>query len=167
MRYRMYYYLKEKMMKHYKYIVIIIAFIYSINYSTAFQQNNQLKNKINQLKKIKLIDILRLDENNVDKFFARYGEQERKVEEQRFQLKNSINQLEQAIQNNVGEKETQQLIQNIHNKDIALVNATIEKQKALKSLLDDQQYAKLIVFEYQFMTKLQKALIDKKKKKNE
>lgn len=167
MRYRMYYYLKEKMMKHYKYIVIIIAFIYSINYSTAFQQNNQLKNKINQLKKIKLIDILRLDENNVDRFFARYGEQERKVEEQRFQLKNSINQLEQAIQNNVGEKETQQLIQNIHNKDIALVNATIEKQKALKSLLDDQQYAKLIVFEYQFMTKLQKALIDKKKKKNE
>lgn len=167
MRYRMYYYLKEKMMKHYKYIVIIIAFIYSINYSTAFQQNNQLKNKINQLKKIKLIDILRLDENNVDKFFARYGEQDRKVEEQRFQLKNSINQLEQAIHNNVGEKETQQLIQNIHNKDIALVNATIEKQKALKSLLDDQQYAKLIVFEYQFMTKLQKALIDKKKKKNE
>ena len=56
-----------------------------------------LKNKINQLKKIKLIDILRLDENNVDKFFARYGEQDRKVEEQRFQLKNSINQLEQAI----------------------------------------------------------------------
>lgn len=167
MKYRMYYYLKEKMMKHYKYIVMIIAFIYSINYSTAFQQNNQLKNKINQLKKIKLIDILRLDENNVDRFFARYGEQERKVEEQRFQLKNSINQLEQAIQNNVGEKETQQLIQNIHNKDIALVNATIEKQKALKSLLDDQQYAKLIVFEYQFMTKLQKALIDKKKKKNE
>lgn len=167
MRYKMYYYLKEKMMKHYKYLVIIIAFIYSINYSTAFQQNNQIKNKINQLKKIKLIDILRLDENNVDKFFARYGEQERKVEEQRFQLKNSINQLEQAIQNNVGEKETQQLIQNIQNKDIALVNATIEKQKALKSLLDDQQYAKLIVFEYQFMTKLQKALIDKKKKKNE
>lgn len=154
-------------MKHYKYIVIIIAFIYSINYSTAFQQNNQIQNKINQLKKIKLIDILRLDENNVDKFFARYGEQERKVEEQRFQLKNSIYQLEQAIQNNVAEKEIQQLIQNIHNKDIALVNATIEKQKALKALLDDQQYAKLIVFEYQFMTKLQKALIDKKKKKNE
>jgi hypothetical protein len=154
-------------MKHYKYIVIIISFLYSFNYSTAYQLNNQIKNKINQLKKIKLIDILRLDENNVDKFFARYSEQERKVEEQRFQLKNSINQLEQAIQNNVGEKETQQLIQNIHNKDIALVNATIEKQKALKSLLDDQQYAKLIVFEYQFMTKLQKALIDKKKKKNE
>ncbi|MEY3429344.1 MAG: hypothetical protein RI930_171, partial [Pseudomonadota bacterium] len=39
--------------------------------------------------------------------FARYGEQDRKVEEQRFQLKNSINQLEQAIHNNVGEKETQ------------------------------------------------------------
>lgn len=153
-------------MKHYKYIVILFAFLYSFNYSTAYLQNNQIKDKINQLKKIKLIDILRLDENNVDKFFARYGEQERKVEEQRLQLKNSLNQLEQAIHNNAAEKEIQQLIQNIHHKDIALVNATIEKQKALKSLLDDQQYAKLIVFEHQFMTKLQKALIDKKKKKN-
>jgi hypothetical protein len=150
-------------MKHYKYIVILFAFLYSFNYSTAYLQNNQIKDKINQLKKIKLIDILRLDENNVDKFFARYGEQERKVEEQRLQLKNSLNQLEQAIHNNAAEKEIQQLIQNIHHKDIALVNATIEKQKALKSLLDDQQYAKLIVFEHQFMTKLQKALIDKKK----
>ena len=153
-------------MKHYKYIVILFAYLCSFNCSTAFSQNNQIKDKINQLKKIKLIDILRLDENNVDKFFARYGEQERKVEEQRLQLKNSLNQLEQAIHNNAAEKEIQQLIQNIHHKDIALVNATIEKQKALKSLLDDQQYAKLIVFEHQFMTKLQKALIDKKKKKN-
>jgi hypothetical protein len=153
-------------MKHYKYIVILFAFLYSFNYSTAYLQNNQIKDKINQLKKIKLIDILRLDENNVDKFFARYGEQERKVEEQRLLLKNSINQLELAIHNNAAEKEIQQLIQNIHHKDIALVNATIEKQKALKSLLDDQQYAKLIVFEHQFMTKLQKALIDKKKKNN-
>lgn len=153
-------------MKHYKYIVIFFAFLCSFNYSTAFSQNNQIKDKINQLKKIKLIDILRLDENNVDKFFARYGEQERKVEEQRLELKNSLNQLEQAIHNNAAEKEIQQLIQNIHHKDIALVNATIEKQKALKSLLDNQQYAKLIVFEHQFMTKLQKALIDKKKKKN-
>lgn len=153
-------------MKHYKYIVILFTFLCSFNYSTAYLQNNQIKDKINQLKKIKLIDILRLDENNVDKFFARYGEQERKVEEQRLQLKNSLNQLEQAIHNNAAEKEIQQLIQNIHHKDIALVNATIEKQKALKSLLDDQQYAKLIVFEHQFMTKLQKALIDKKKKKN-
>jgi hypothetical protein len=153
-------------MKHYKYIWILFAFLSSFNYSTAYLQNNQIKDKINQLKKIKLIDILRLDENNVDKFFARYGEQERKVEEQRLLLKNSINQLELAIHNNAAEKEIQQLIQNIHHKDIALVNATIEKQKALKSLLDDQQYAKLIVFEHQFMTKLQKALIDKKKKNN-
>ena len=153
-------------MKHYKYIVILFTFLCSFNYSIAYPQNNQIKDKINQLKKIKLIDILRLDENNVDKFFARYGEQERKVEEQRLQLKNSLNQLEQAIHINAAEKEIQQLIQNIHHKDIALVNATIEKQKALKSLLDDQQYAKLIVFEHQFMTKLQKALIDKKKKKN-
>jgi len=153
-------------MKHYKYIWILFAFLCSFNYSTAYPQNNQIKDKINQLKKIKLIDILRLDENNVDKFFARYGEQERKVEEQRLQLKNTINQLEQAIHNNAAEKEIQQLIQNIHHKDIALVNAMIEKQKALKSLLDDQQYAKLIVFEHQFMTKLQKALIDKKKKNN-
>jgi hypothetical protein len=162
----MYYYLKEKMMKHYKYIWILFAFLSSFNYSTAYLQNNQIKDKINQLKKIKLIDILRLNENNVDKFFARYGEQERKVEEQRLLLKNSINQLELAIHNNAAEKEIQQLIQNIHHKDIALVNAMIEKQKALKSLLDDQQYAKLIVFEHQFMTKLQKALIDKKKKNN-
>jgi hypothetical protein len=153
-------------MKHYKYIWILFAFLSSFNYSTAYLQNNQIKDKINQLKKIKLIDILRLDENNVDKFFARYGEQERKVEEQRLLLKNSINQLELAIHNNAAEKEIQQLIQNIHHKDIALVNAMIEKQKALKSLLDDQQYAKLIVFEHQFMTKLQKALIDKKKKNN-
>jgi predicted nucleic acid-binding protein len=144
----------------------LFAFLSSFNYSTAYLQNNQIKDKINQLKKIKLIDILRLNENNVDKFFARYGEQERKVEEQRLLLKNSINQLELAIHNNAAEKEIQQLIQNIHHKDIALVNATIEKQKALKSLLDDQQYAKLIVFEHQFMTKLQKALIDKKKKNN-
>jgi hypothetical protein len=153
-------------MKHYKYIWILFAFLSSFNYSTAYLQNNQIKDKINQLKKIKLIDILRLNENNVDKFFARYGEQERKVEEQRLLLKNSINQLELAIHNNAAEKEIQQLIQNIHHKDIALVNAMIEKQKALKSLLDDQQYAKLIVFEHQFMTKLQKALIDKKKKNN-
>lgn len=153
-------------MKHYKYIIILIACLCFFSNANAFQQKNQIKDKINQLKKIKLIDILKLDENNVDKFFARYSEQEKKVEDQRLQLKNAINQLEQAIHNNAAEKEIQQVVQNIHIKDIALVNATIEKQKALKSLLDDQQYAKLIVFEYQFMTKLQKALIDKQKKKN-
>lgn len=91
-------------MKHYKYILIVFAFLCSFNYSNAYLQNNQIKDKINQLKKIKLIDILRLDENNVDKFFARYGEQERKLEEQRLQLNNSINQLEQAIHNNAAKK---------------------------------------------------------------
>jgi hypothetical protein len=44
-------------MKHYKYIWILFAFLSSFNYSTAYLQNNQIKDKINQLKKIKLIDI--------------------------------------------------------------------------------------------------------------
>ena len=124
------------------------------------------KERIQQLKKVRLIDILELDEASAEKFFARYNQYQKAVEDARANLKEAVSDLERNVQSKSG-KDYSKKSDVVIEKQVILANAMTERLKAMKSILTEEQYAKYIVFENNFAGQLQKMLMEHKQKKND
>lgn len=125
------------------------------------------KERIEQLKKIRLIDILDLDENSAEKFFARYKQYQKKVEESLSNLREAVADLENSVRSKTNKDYTRKA-DLVIDKQAELANAISEKLRAMKSILTEEQYAKFIVFESNFAAQLQKMIMERKQhKKNE
>ncbi|MBI3258190.1 MAG: hypothetical protein HYZ54_01725 [Ignavibacteriae bacterium] len=130
----------------------------------GIEDHPKAKERIQQLKKIRLIDILELDEASAEKFFARYNQYQKTVEDARANLKEAVADLEKNVQSK-SSKEYSRKADLVVEKQTALANAVSERLKAMKSILTEEQYAKFIVFENNFAGQLQKMLMERKQKK--
>ncbi len=130
----------------------------------GLEDRPKAKERIEQLKKIRLIDILELDETGAEKFFARYNQYQKKVEEARANLHDAVEDLERNVQSKSG-KEYSRKADIVIEKQTALANAIAEKLRAMKTILTEEQYGKFIVFENNFAAQLQKMLMERKQRK--
>jgi hypothetical protein len=119
------------------------------------------KSKIEQLKKLKLIEKLDLDDATAEKFFMRYNGGQKKVEESRKALDDATNELDKAKAGGNTEK-IKQLTEQMLQKHKQLQDATNDMLKSIRSVLNDKQYAEFLVFEAKFPEILRKSLQDRK-----
>jgi multidrug resistance efflux pump len=119
------------------------------------------KSKIEQLKKLKLIEKLDLDDATAEKFFMRYNGSQKKVEESRKALDDATNELDKAKAGGNTEK-IKQLTEQMLQKHKQLQEATNEMLKSIRIVLNDKQYAEFLVFEAKFPEILRKSLQDRK-----
>lgn len=135
---------------------------------TVIAQNNSRMNKemkplqrIEQLEKIKLIEILNLDEETAIRFFTRRRDNQMKVKEILDQRDAAINELENEIKN--GSQTNDAFYKDQVNKLISLESRiTSEREnfvKSLSDLLTPLQIAKLIVFESKFRREVRETLM--------
>jgi Spy/CpxP family protein refolding chaperone len=122
----------------------------------------KVKGKIEQIKKVKLIDLLQLDEKSADKFLARYSEYDRKEDAARSELQKAVAELENAVAAKSSDIKAKS--DAVIAKDNAVQEANNAKLKAIRSLLNDEQYAKFVIFEQKFYAQLQKALLKRREK---
>lgn len=131
------------------------------NGKTKQPQQEGGKAKIEQLKKLKLIEKLDLDDATAEKFFVRYNGGQKKVEEARKALDEATNELDKAKASGNNDK-IKQVTEAMLQKHKNLQDATNEMLKSIRGVLTEKQYAEFLVFEAKFPEILRKSLQERK-----
>ncbi len=120
--------------------------------------------RIEQIKKLKILDILELDEETSAKFLSKYNEIERKIKEKSEDLDKTVEKLNNRITENAPNQELSKLSEQLISQHKELQKLHLDKLTDMKSLLDDRRYAAYIAFESNFHKELQKRFIETMKK---
>jgi hypothetical protein len=121
----------------------------------------KVKNKIEELEKIKLIEILDLNDEVMIKFFNRrkdFIEKNSQLEEKK---NKQIDNLRASI-DNLDEQKGKVMIDEILATDEEIVKNRREFVYSLKDLLNNKQIAKFIIFERNFKKELKELLLKKR-----
>jgi len=126
----------------------------SLNAQNKNEQNQALRTKerMDMIKKMKLIEVLGLEGERAEKFLLRYNSFDKKIEENRRNMRKATRELDEAISKNA---------KDITVKTNALINLQeefnrlqVEKLRGMKSELSDIEYAKFVSFENKFVREL-------------
>jgi hypothetical protein len=134
------------------YVSLVLIFLISTPLSAQMNRRMKAHDKMEELKKIKLIEILDMDESTSIKFFTRRSEHQKKIEGLHQAAKLQIEQLDDLIKDDKSSNE--QALKNSIDEYLK-INETIikERQSFFKSateILSTDQMAKLVVFEERF-----------------
>jgi hypothetical protein len=135
--------------------------------SGMFQHRGPTK-KIEELEKIKLIDVLNLDEAASVKFFTRKNQSRGRV----LDMENKISDLLNSIENEIKKGNSKDInkIQRL-NEDYMNTSMEIEKERmnfirSLNDILSQEQIGKLVVFEKRFREEIRELLLKERIRRN-
>jgi hypothetical protein len=132
------------------------------------EPTNRLKERIKTLKKVKLIEILDLSEDKSEKFMIKYNIYQSKIDSKNTEVDNAIQELENVASNKNAKIEIIKLKTNLLQKvQNELVFTIQERDKEIKSILNEVEFAKYLIFERKFANELRKSLLRLNKKRFE
>ena len=135
-------------------IMLISAFTLSAqpmgNMQGQGMRGRKVWEKMSQIKKMKLLEILNLDEASADKFLAKYTAWENKIENQRQKIRNAFIDLHQSLQSEDKVNDIVKKTEIVTSLQDGMMKMIMDMRNDLKNVLDDVQYAKLIIFENNF-----------------
>ena len=151
-------------MKKIFFITTLILFSVSIIFAQNMQKDNRKMKpieKIEEWEKVKLIDILNLDEQASIRFFARRKEHQSKIKEILDQKEQLANKMEEEF------KDDSKISNSVYNEQInnfILLEAKLQKEResyirSLNDILVPEQIAKLTVFEIRFRKEVRQRLM--------
>lgn len=146
---------------------LLLFFILLLPVSAMFAQPRMEKKalkKIDQLEKVKLLEILDMDEESSIKFFVRrkeFKERQRKIQDAVDSLHQSLHQKLESE----AKADYKALVNEIIQKEDELMRSRIEYIRNQADILNDQQIAKLIIFEKEFRKEIQDLLFKRGGKK--
>jgi len=124
-------------------------------------QPKRAKERISTLKKVKLLEVLDLDESTSEKVLLKYNAWENKIEDQMKKIDEVEEDLVKAIKK--GNKEDIKNISSKFEKERdKIVQIAMERDKDMKSILTDEQYAKYLIFEKRFRRELGEQLMKRR-----
>lgn len=124
-------------------------------------QPKRAKERISTLKKVKLLEVLDLDESTSEKVLLKYNAWENKIEDQMEKIDEVEEELVKAIKK--GNKEDIKNISSKFEKERdKIVQIAMERDKDMKSILTDEQYAKYLIFEKRFRRELGEQLMKRR-----
>ncbi len=121
--------------------------------------------KIEQLEKLKLLEILDLDEETSVRFFARKNKHhklQKKLKERKDSL---ISVLENYVEDSAGQNKIMAVVNEINGIEIQLAKNKKEFIASLTDILIPEQIAKMVIFESRFRRKIADFLVKKRKRK--
>jgi Spy/CpxP family protein refolding chaperone len=147
------------MSRFYKIFMIMLISVFTANLAIAQDfAPEELHDRISTVKKMKLLEILNLDEDQTDKFIAKYSFWENKLKKSRHEMRKKAEELEKTLREDAGDaeiaKKSQELLelQKAHFKEMG------QFHEAMQAVLDDKQFAKFQVFEIKFPAELKKLI---------
>ncbi|NCS88206.1 MAG: hypothetical protein GW789_05625 [Ignavibacteria bacterium] len=147
-------------MKKLIFLVILMAVITA---GTEAQNRNRMRahGKIEQLEKIKLIEILGMDEETSIRFFTRHAEFKKVLGENQTRCEKQIDVLNDLVNsgNQTNSTEYKKQLNEFWKLETELLNERKKFYDSLSGLLSDEQVAKLIVFEKQFRDEIRNILM--------
>lgn len=124
------------------------------------QNDTPVLDKMKSFKKIMLIDKLKMNEEQATRFFARYQQYEEYIKEAQKELEKALIQLDELQK--TGKQEYGKAIQHVFDKDLAMRKTIVDRMKAMKGILSEQQYAQYILIEHRLLDNLQKMVKQRK-----
>jgi len=156
-----------------KVIFLVICFTLIASMQTFSQMGDEpprhMREKLDQLEKIKLIEALDMDEETTLRFFSRRNEHRMKMDELTNRADEIISQMEVIFKSGkvYTEAELKSLINEANN-----IHSEIDKEKSefinsLDDILTTEQIAKLIIFERRFKDELRRAMFKGRRFRNQ
>ncbi len=148
-------------------LIIIVSITVTLNAQRKHDRRHQVPDKILQLEKIKLIEILEMDEETTLKFFSRRSEFERKMDKIHKAINEELDKMEQTVNSdNVQDEELKAAIEELNLMHQKLDENKSDFTNSLDDILSYEQIAKMILFERRFKEELRRAIFKDKRMKN-
>ena len=145
---------KKNSFKYYAFSIILLIQMLALQNNVIAQSDNKAIERIESLKKIKLLEVLKLDEATADKFLIKYTTYENTIKEKKENLDNTADDLKNSLKSHESNDEIIKKSDKMIQLQEELQKIHLEKLKAMKSLLNEKQYAKYLVFENNFNREL-------------
>lgn len=144
-----------------KLFVVFLSILLASASLHAQTRNPKMLQKIEELRKIKLLDVLDLEGEQVEKFFAIYNKHQHSLIKNRTDIELAAKSINSMLESGAADGKLAQETE-------ALRKAIRDRSKVLearfddvKSVLSPKQYAAYVVFETQFQEELQRKIIDR------
>jgi hypothetical protein len=121
------------------------------------------KEKISMIKKMKMLEVLDLDEKTSDKFLAKYSVWEDKIQEKMETIGLAADELENSIRANHSKDEITKRTAKLQQEQRDFSNLLFQAQEDIKTILNEVQFAKYVLFEHKFKSELQKMIMKRMK----
>ena len=144
-----------------KTLAIILALITAIGVSTvpvSAQPGDQPMRKIEQFKKMKLLELLDMDEATANKFLIKYDKWQRDIIQMTEDRNSLAMELKMAMDTKAADDKLNGILDKLVDVTIKLDNAKHDMFIDLRTVLSPRQAVKLAAFEMQFQKKLHESL---------
>ncbi|MBM4162685.1 MAG: hypothetical protein FJ217_16515 [Ignavibacteria bacterium] len=153
-------------MKASRYLVVSAALLLAALHSLAMAQDEPpfrrgaALERMEQFKKIRMMEVLKLDEQTSIRFFSRYNKYQETLRELRLKQAGLLGQLQTLRRSNAGEGEYDKIIRELRALEGEMDNAKGKYLDELSEVLTKRQLAEYIVFEWRFQQNLRELLRD-------
>ena len=117
------------------------------------QQGRGLQ-RVEQFKKIRLMEVLNLDEQSSIKFFARYDKYEQQLHDLRQKQIQTFGQIQKLRKENAADAEYEKVVNDLLALDTQFEDVKTKYVGELKDVLTSKQLAEYLAFEYRFQQNL-------------
>jgi len=122
------------------------------------QGERRLMERVDRLKKVRMIEMLELTEDQSARFIARLNEHETKRRELASAKHDALDRIDRLVRNHAEDKELEAVFVKITDLNAGMVEEGNTFFLGLKDLLSTTQRARLLLFERQFERELRDAL---------
>lgn len=143
-------------------LLILSAFLIGLQELPA--QSQKVKERLDIIKKMRLMDALELDDKTEENVLKAYTDWENKIEEQNDKLTLAAKDLNNALNKSMSDKTIQKLTDDYMKQQALLQAMIVDKNKEIRKIVGARNFAKFIVFEHFFNIELRKIIFQKLKK---
>ncbi|HPI21512.1 MAG TPA: hypothetical protein PKY56_14200 [Candidatus Kapabacteria bacterium] len=146
------------MLKSTRNIAIYTLFL-CIATTAVFSQPPHAKERIDNVKKVKLLDALDLDEQQSEKFLTKYSSWEKKIQEKKEVMETTTDEIELLIKKKAGNDEITKKTKEFLTLQSQFSQLITDKFKEFEAMLNPVNFAKFVMFEERFTKELQRMLM--------
>lgn len=149
------------MIKFYLSSIILLVIACTLLAQPAFNGSKRLQ----QIKKMKMLDELNLNEETGDKFLLKYNAWENKLEETHEEFSIATKELRLAIDKNADDATLSEKTSKFIELQEKLHKIQQDKMQDMKEILTKEEFARYIIFEVEFHRRIKELMIEGGKKR--
>lgn len=125
------------------------------------EHHEAMLRKVEDLRKVKLLDVLGLQGDQVEKFFGAYNKLQNQVFTAKQSVDNAADEIMKALDRKAAQAELTAKSDALTQKTKELMNAVTARNEGVRPLLSVEQYAKYLVFESRFQEELSRRIMSR------
>lgn len=155
-------------MKRLTYLLLILTVFSFLSSTEAFSQRkaHRARERMQMVKKMKLLETLNLNEEESEKFLVKYSFYENKISDNINQIRSETAKLEEMINSEKKVADLKSKADIIAKLRLENNNLLAERYAEISKILSEENYAKFVLFEETFFHRLNSAIGEERRKRN-